>query len=109
MSRLSARQHSAGRGTSMSETATPFQAGRWSGAASVCPTRARPRKRHGRKTPPARPALLPSHMNAAQYTAIVSGLLARNEDLAVAAIVNPASFIAAMADCARLEIGRAHV
>jgi len=57
-----------------------------------------------RENIPALDAILPSHMNAAQYTAIVSGLLARNEDLAVAAIVNPASFIAAMADCARLGL-----
>jgi len=49
-------------------------------------------------------AILPSHMNAAQFAAIVNGLLVQNDDLAIAAISNPTSFLAAMADCARLGL-----
>lgn len=57
-----------------------------------------------RENVPTLDAILPSHMNAAQFTAIVSGLLARDDDLAVAAIRNPTSFLAALADCAMLGL-----
>ena len=49
-------------------------------------------------------AILPSFMNAAQFAAIVNGMLIHDDDLAMAAIMNPPSFLAAMADCARLGL-----
>lgn len=46
--------------------------------------------------------VLPSHIDAAHYVRLVTGLLRRNEDLAQAAMKNPTSFLSTLLDCARL-------
>lgn len=48
--------------------------------------------------------ILPSHANAHQYAAILDGMLNADPDLARAAILNTPSFLAAVADCARLGL-----
>jgi recombination protein RecT len=49
-------------------------------------------------------AIVPSHINAAQYVAIIIGLLHKNPELAEAAYRNTPSFLAALADAARLGL-----
>jgi recombination protein RecT len=48
--------------------------------------------------------IVPAHMNADQYAAIVIGLLHKDLDLADTAMRNQPSFMAALADCARLGL-----
>lgn len=46
--------------------------------------------------------VLPAHIKADTFVRLSQGLLRRNPDLATAAQANPASFLAALLDCARL-------
>jgi recombination protein RecT len=48
--------------------------------------------------------IVPAHMNADQFAAIVIGLLHKDPDLADTAMRNQPSFMAAIADCARLGL-----
>lgn len=48
--------------------------------------------------------VLPSHLNPDQWLRLAAGLLRRNPKLAAAALSNPASFFAALMDCARLGL-----
>ena len=49
-------------------------------------------------------SIVPTHMNAEQYAAIVIGLLHKDHKLADTAMRNQPSFMAALADCARLGL-----
>lgn len=53
---------------------------------------------------PAFAELLPSHVNADTWVRLATGALRKNRDLAAAAQANPASFMAALSDAARLGL-----
>lgn len=46
--------------------------------------------------------VLPQHIDASHWVRLAQGLLRRNEQLAMAAVNSPGSFMAALLDCARL-------
>jgi recombination protein RecT len=46
----------------------------------------------------------PAHLNPQQFMGVTLGILNRNPDLADAAMANPTSFLAALADCAQLGL-----